>query len=205
MLEIGNVSWHQTHVVFCHIFALVFATELNSNTYWFKVFPLIFVTYISKVRDEKLQQKCMGLKVVSLTMAVKKLQCRLENKWLIIHIWSVELPKYPHHFPRSPIFFFVNISKKFSPQYVLYGHRSDVLATDKSWYFAHPRPIIVVHCASFCFATVAGDEEEKIRKTEIKVMTIRKRTEDAQEGHNKEQVEILVIILSRYWQHWYKV
>ena len=48
VLEIGNVSWHQTHVVFCHIFALVFAIELNSNTYRFKVFPLIFVTYISK-------------------------------------------------------------------------------------------------------------------------------------------------------------
>ena len=83
----------------------------------------------------------------------------------------------------------------FSPQYILFGHRSDVLATDKSQYFAHPCPIIVVHCASCCFATVAGDEEEKIRKTEIKVMTIRKRTEDTQEEHNKVIVRMREILI----------
>ena len=70
-----------------------------------------------------------------------------------------------------------------------------MLATDKSRYFAHPCPIIVVHCASCCFATVAGDEEEKIRKTEIKVMTITKRTEDAREGHNKVIVRMREILI----------
>ena len=63
MLEIENVSWHQTHVVFCHIFALVFAIELNSNTYRLKVFPLIFVTYISKVRDEIFTTAMYGLEI----------------------------------------------------------------------------------------------------------------------------------------------
>ena len=72
-----------------------------------------------------------------------------------------------------------------------------MLATDKSQYFAHPCPIIVVHCASCCFATVAGDEEEKIRKTEIKVMTIRKRTEDTQEGHNKVIVRMREILIGK--------
>ena len=70
-----------------------------------------------------------------------------------------------------------------------------MLATDKSRYFAHSCPIIVVHCASCCFATVAGDEEEKIRKTEIKVMTIRKRTGDTQKGHNKVIVRMREILI----------
>ena len=65
MLEIGNVSWHQTHVVFGHIFALVFAIELNSNTYRFTVFPLIFVTYMyaSRVRDEIITTAMYGLEI----------------------------------------------------------------------------------------------------------------------------------------------
>ena len=70
-----------------------------------------------------------------------------------------------------------------------------MLATDKSRYFAHPCPIIVVLCASCCFATVAGDKEEKIRKTEVEVMTIRKRTEDTQEGHNKVIVRMREILI----------
>ena len=70
-----------------------------------------------------------------------------------------------------------------------------MLTTGKSQYFAHPRPIIIVHYYSCCFATVAGDEEEKIRKTEIKVMTIRKRTEDTLEGHNKVIVRMREILI----------
>lgn len=70
-----------------------------------------------------------------------------------------------------------------------------MLATDKARYFAHPCPIIFVHCASCGFATVAGDKEEKIRKTEIEVMTIRKRTEDTQEGHHNVIVRMREILI----------
>ena len=70
-----------------------------------------------------------------------------------------------------------------------------MLTTDKSQYFAHPCPIIIVYYASCCFATVAGDEEEKIRKTEIEVMMIRKRTGDTQEGHNKVIVMMREILI----------
>ena len=70
-----------------------------------------------------------------------------------------------------------------------------MLATDKSQYFAHPCPIIIVHHASCCFVTVAGDEEEKIRKTEIEVMMIRKRTGDTQEGHDKVIVMMREILI----------